>query len=74
MLAEERWTFGKCTTTDLMSDEEDGGVSRWIAAVEIRGNTEVHCNAPQTSAKWTELRQNATSYLQLRGGKQTLHG
>ena len=44
------------------------------AAVEIRGQTEVQGNAPQTSAKWTEFRQNAASYLQLRGGRQTLHG
>ena len=43
-------------------------------AVEIRGNNKVQGSAPQTSAKWTEFRQNAASYLQLRGGKQTLRG
>ncbi|ROL45639.1 hypothetical protein DPX16_17755 [Anabarilius grahami] len=66
-----------------------GGVSGWIvrppsfrsqelterhAAVEIRGDSKVQGNAPQTSAKWTEFRQNAASYLQLRSGKQTFHG
>ncbi|ROL42497.1 Protein LIAT1 [Anabarilius grahami] len=65
------------------------GVSGWIvrppsfrsqelterhAAVEIRGDSKVQGNAPQTSAKWTEFRQNAASYLQLRSGKQTFHG
>ena len=44
------------------------------AAVEIRGDSKVQGNAPQTSAKWTEFRQNATSYPRLRGGKQTRHG
>ena len=44
------------------------------AAVKIRGDTKVQGSAPQTSAKWTELRQNAASYLQIRGSKQTLHG
>ncbi|ROI42812.1 Retrotransposon-derived protein PEG10, partial [Anabarilius grahami] len=44
------------------------------AAVEIRGDSKVQGNAPQTSAKWTEFRQNAASYLQLRSGKQTFHG
>ena len=44
------------------------------AAVEIIGDSEVQSDAPQTSAKWTEFRQRACSYLQLRGGRQTLHG
>ena len=44
------------------------------AAVEIRGDSEVQGNAPQISAKWTEFQQNATIYLQLQGGRQTLHG
>ena len=30
--------------------------------------------APQTSAKWTKFRQKAGSYLQFRGGRQTLPG
>ncbi|ROL44859.1 hypothetical protein DPX16_22370 [Anabarilius grahami] len=66
-----------------------GGVSGWIvrppsfrsqeltehhAAVEIRGDSKVQGNAPQTSAKWTEFRQNAANYLQRRSGKQTFHG
>ncbi|ROJ25286.1 hypothetical protein DPX16_20099 [Anabarilius grahami] len=66
-----------------------GGVSGWIvrppsfrsqelterhAAVEIRGDSKAQGNAPQTSAKWTEFRQNAASYLQRRSGKQTFHG
>ncbi|ROL55215.1 hypothetical protein DPX16_0087 [Anabarilius grahami] len=65
------------------------GVSGWIvrppsfrsqelterhAAVEMRGDSKVQGNAPQTSAKWTEFRQNAASYLRLRSGKQTFHG
>ena len=35
------------------------------AAAEIRGDSEVQGNTPQTSAKWTELRENAATYLQL---------
>ena len=42
--------------------------------MEITGDSELQGNAPQTSAKRTEFGQNAASYLQLRGGKQTLHG
>ncbi|ROL41589.1 hypothetical protein DPX16_6987 [Anabarilius grahami] len=87
VLAEDEVGLWKCATIDLMSDEEDGivdGVSGWIvrsqelterhAAVEMRGDSKVQGNAPQTSAKWTEFRQNAASYLQLRSGKQTFHG
>ena len=40
-----------------------------LYAVEIRGDSEVQGNAPQT-----EFRQNAASYLQLQGGKQILPG
>ena len=73
MLAEEEVDLWKCSTKYLMSEEGDGGVSRWIVrplsfcnqeltAVEIRGQTEVQGNAPRMSAKWTKFRQNAASY------------
>ena len=58
-----------------------GGVSGWIvrppsfrsqeltelcATLQSRlVDSKVQSNAPQTSAKWTEFRQNAASYLQL---------
>ena len=62
----------KCTTTDLFTEEEDGRVSGWSQELtsfvppcswDYRGDSEVQSDAPKMSAKWTEFRQEAGSYL-----------
>ena len=85
-----RWTFGSAPPWTWCLRRKTAGVwmdcaisvfsptgSHWAlchAALEIKGDSEVQGNAPQTSAKWTEFRQNVASYLQHRGGRQTLPG
>ena len=42
MLAEHEVDLWQCTAIDLMSDEEDGGVSRWICASSVLSQLGAH--------------------------------